>query len=104
VGQAGEPQLGPPDPAREPGSVAEEPLGLPERAIPPICQARHASAHTSSPQAGLRSLCRVLLPLGLLGDRGQVAALAGQQQPGDPEQQVSLSATGARRRRHATLG
>jgi hypothetical protein len=45
-----------------------------------------------------------LLPLGLLGDRGQVAALAGKQQPGDPEQQVSLSATGARRRRHATLG
>jgi hypothetical protein len=54
----------------------------------PACQLAHLLA-----QAGLRSLCRVLLPLGRLGDRGQVAALAGQQQPGDPEQQVSLSAT-----------
>ena len=95
VGQAGELQIRPPDPARQRDALLQVPLGLLEPAHPQLGAAEADQRQRAQllAQAGLRRLRRLrqgLQPLRLLGHRLRVPALPGVQQPYDAKQNPEL--------------
>ena len=117
VCHAGELEIWPPDPARQRHALFQVPLCLLEPGGPNLllepggpdlgdAEADQRQRPQVLTQAGLRRLRRLgqgLQPPRLLGHRRQVSALAGQQQPDDPEQHVQLHAPAGRHRRRPPL-
>jgi len=109
VRQASELQVRASDPPRQHDTLVQVPLCLLELARPHFwavksdqCQGAEVLAQTGL--GAVVSLGYLLQSPCLSGHRGQIAALAGQQQPSDPQQQVRLGATAFGHRRHAPPG
>ena len=104
IRQAGELQIGPPDPAGQRDALLQVRLGVLEPGRPvlgdaQVDQRQRAQVLAQAGPRRVRSLGRGLQPPRLLGHRRRIAALPGQQQPDHPEQRLH-PATAARRHRH----
>ncbi len=104
IRQAGELQIGPPDPARQRDALLQVRLGPLEPGRPVLGDAQVDQRQRAQvlAQAGPRRVrglgCGLQAPR-LLDHRREVAALAGQQQPDHPEQQLHPPAPARRHRR-----
>ena len=100
VGQVCELKKRPPDPAGQRDAHLQMALwvlsGCPELGGAEADQRQRAQFLAQARLRRVRGLGHGLQPLRLLGHRLQVPALAGQHQPGDPQQQVRLGAPGIR--------
>ena len=95
VGQTGELQIRSSDLARQRHALFQVPLGLVELARPvlggaQVDERQRTQVLAQARPRRARNVSYALQPAGFLDNRGQVAALAGVQQPGNPQQQLRL--------------
>jgi hypothetical protein len=109
VRQAGELQVRPPDPAGQRDAAFQVPLRVipcesPELGAAEADQGQRAQVLDEARLCGVPCLGDCLQPTRLLGGRGQVPPLAGQQQPDHVEKQPKLAAPGFGSRCRRTPG